>query len=116
MEQNNLITRRSFVLGALSSLALLVLPNVSGEEKWTPEKQIVLDPTKPFDLTKTLPKGVRSGGRFSVDLDHGTHLPDGIRLSEDGFLHVNKHFSQNISGVVFSYEEPQQKTQGVFRG
>lgn len=115
-EVNQLKGRRSFVCGALSAAAFFLLPSVSGKETWVLEKQIELDSKKPFDLSKTLPRDVRHGGRFSVDLNNGASLPEGIHLSADGLLRVQNGCSQNICGVVFTYEEPNFTAKGEFRG
>lgn len=59
-----------------------------------------------FDLKKSLPNGVRQGGRFTVS-PTGQPLPVGVVLSPSGVLVLTSAASARITaGVVFAYDEP----------
>ena len=98
------INRRAFIFSSLSASLLAIIPFVKiNSQEWCPE--ILLIPNVPFDLTRTLPNGVSRGGIFSVDLERGEALPNGMSLSSDGILLMESFTQQNISGIVFSYQE-----------
>lgn len=66
--------------------------------------RLVADSTSAFDLTSTLPTGVRTGGTFSVS-PSGTPLPAGVTLSPSGILTASATAQiQSIAGVVFAYD------------
>ena len=105
-------SRRSFViatasligLGGLSVFDRLTQFDDSTALNWDIE-HLVLSPDAPFDLAKTLPASVRAGGRFSVS-EHGTPLPLGVSLSEQGILTVDSDQYSGGGGIVFQYTEP----------
>lgn len=58
-----------------------------------------------FDLTSTLPNGVKRGGIFGVSAQ-GAPLPNGMALSATGLLSVGSASAGRVDGVVFTYAEP----------
>ncbi|MCC7382051.1 MAG: hypothetical protein IT384_09485 [Deltaproteobacteria bacterium] len=74
---------------------------------WTviPAPQFVEASGGVYNLSDTLPPGVRRGGTFAVD-PSGTPLPPGMSLSSDGILSVGTAVAGETVGVVFSYTEP----------
>lgn len=58
-----------------------------------------------FDLSSTLPTGVRKGGLFAVD-PKGAQLPAGMVLSASGLLSVGNAAAGRADGVIFTYAEP----------
>ncbi|HUL68225.1 MAG TPA: hypothetical protein VLW55_26755 [Burkholderiaceae bacterium] len=63
-------------------------------------------PAVVWDLSASLPPGVKRGGRFYVD-PSGASLPPGVRLSPQGILSVTDEArAGSTEGVVFGYTEP----------
>ena len=58
-----------------------------------------------FDLSVTLPVGVRKGGTFGV-ASNGSPLPAGMTLSPSGLLSVGSATPGRADGVIFTYAEP----------
>lgn len=58
-----------------------------------------------FNLTVTLPTGVRPGGTFGLAADSRA-LPQGMSLSSSGLLTVANASAGITSGVIFTYAEP----------
>ena len=58
-----------------------------------------------FDLSTTLPAGVKRGGLFGIS-PSGAALPAGMSLSPTGMLSVGNAAAGRADGVVFTYAEP----------
>ena len=58
-----------------------------------------------FDLSTTLPAGVRRGGIFGISAGGG-RLPAGMTLSPTGYLTVGNAMAGRTDGVIFTYAEP----------
>ena len=58
-----------------------------------------------YDLRMTLPQSSKPGGIFCVS-PLGNPLPDGVELTDNGTLKIQRHSCYEISGVIFNYEEP----------
>lgn len=58
-----------------------------------------------FDLSTTLPPGVKRGGKFGIDTN-GASLPLGMTLDPNGTLAVGTAAGGAVSGVLFTYDEP----------
>jgi hypothetical protein len=58
-----------------------------------------------FDLSVTLPTGVKRGGTFAVSAQ-GAPLPAGMVLTTTGLLSVGSAKAGRVDGVVFTYAEP----------
>jgi hypothetical protein len=66
---------------------------------------LVADGQYSFDLSITLPSGVKLGGTFSVD-PSGAALPTGVTLSSKGILSASSGAALDaVSGIVFAYSE-----------
>ena len=106
------LSRRSFVVATLSTILLgflplsLKKPLESKKDEWDPGAKIILTPGTPFDLSITLPKNIKRGGKFEVDPHAGQFLQKGISLSDNGILFAEANFDQDISQVVFCYKVP----------
>jgi len=58
-----------------------------------------------FDLSTTLPAGVRKGGTFGIS-PTGARLPAGMTLAATGLLSVGSARAGRTDGVIFTYEQP----------
>jgi hypothetical protein len=58
-----------------------------------------------FDLSTTLPPGVRKGGTFGI-ASNGAPLPAGMSLAPTGLLSVGTAGAGRTDGVIFTYAEP----------
>jgi hypothetical protein len=64
------------------------------------------NPEAVFDLTASLPAGVKRGGRFGLE-PTGTPLPPGVALSSAGVLSLSGGAAlSTTTGIVFVYDEP----------
>lgn len=107
-------TRRGFLELALKGCVVIgagslmgfslnkLFANQTADWDLTVVNQLV--PGQSVDLNHTLPKQVRPGGHFSVA--SGARLPEGVSLTREGVLTVGLDVRGTVSGVVFSYDEP----------
>jgi hypothetical protein len=103
-------------LGAGKAIAARTKPakaekNSEPENKpgpWVLNPQLIArTPKFVWDLTASLPPGVKRGGRFFVD-SSGAPLPPGVTLSPRGILSLTNVAREGTTeGVVFGYTEPQ---------
>lgn len=96
--------------GFLTLTTLMALPQLPTPSQilqdWNPGTEIYLSTDRPFDLATTLPTGTQTGGIFSVH-SSGTQLPEGVHLSSDGKLTLQKDSQLeliDLRGVLLTYE------------
>jgi hypothetical protein len=82
-------------------------PSPSVPQAWNvnPWTYFVASAGTTFDLSPTLPSGVKRGGSFGVD-PRGTPLPSGMTLTPAGQLSVGSAGVSQTAGVLFTYAEP----------
>ena len=76
------------------------------EAAWVPNvPPMLVGSGASFELSSTLPPGVKRGGMFGLDAS-GTLLPTGMDLSAAGLLSVGSAAIGTVAGVIFTYDAP----------
>jgi len=114
--------RRSFLISAIAGMAGVALlgcavsgggPPAGGLSP-APPRAVVWDPApllfqagriSTFDLSATLPPGIRRGGVFGL-APNSNPLPSGLTLAPSGILSASGPPVSFTSNVIFTYEEP----------